>query len=175
MTVATALYAGSFDPPTKGHVDVVERASRLFSRMVVAVGTHPTKNPLFTVDERRALLVQCFQHLPNVEITSFGGLIVDFADRIGAEVIVRGLRAVTDFESELQYAHANRDLNPKVDTIFLPTRTAYGFISSSLVREIASHGGQIEHYVEAPVAAALRSKLARGSAANPVAARKPQG
>ncbi|HVU03887.1 MAG TPA: pantetheine-phosphate adenylyltransferase [Polyangiaceae bacterium] len=154
-----AIYAGSFDPPTNGHLDLVKRAARLFPRVVVALGQHPTRSPLFTVDERLELLRRVCAPIPNAEVALFDGLLVDFARRIQAGIIVRGLRAATDFEYELQIAHANADLAPDVDTMFLPTRTNYGFISASLVREIASHGGDVSRYAPEAVCDALRTKF----------------
>jgi len=158
MSSQLAIYAGSFDPPTNGHLDLVRRASILFPRVVVALGQHPIRSPLFSVDERLALLKQVAAPIPNVEVAVFEGLLVDYARRIGARIIVRGLRAATDFEYELQIAHANADLAPDIDTVFLPTRTNYGFISASLVREIASHGGDVSRYAPPEVCAALRAK-----------------
>lgn len=157
-----AIYAGSFDPPTYGHLDLVERASKLFPRVVVALGYHPTRKPLFSVEERIALLREIAAPFANVEIASFEGLLVDYGKRIGARVIVRGLRAGTDFEYELQIAHANADMVPEIDTVFLPTRTNYGFISASLVREIAMHGGDISRYAPPVVCEALRKKFSSG-------------
>ncbi|MEZ4223447.1 MAG: pantetheine-phosphate adenylyltransferase [Polyangiaceae bacterium] len=156
-----AIYAGSFDPPTFGHLDLVERASNLFPQVVVAVGIHPTKSALFSTDERLSLLREICKPFGNVRVDSFHGLLIEYGKRIGARVIVRGLRAGTDFEYELQIAHANADLRPEIDTVFLPTRTNYGFISASLVREIAVHGGDIERYAPAPVCAALKKKFAK--------------
>ena len=155
-----AVYAGSFDPPTQGHLDLVQRASRLFPRVVVAVGRNPERRGLFSVDERLQLLRTMCGDLPNVEVAAFQGLLIEYVKRLGARVIVRGLRAGTDFEYELQIAHANADLDPDVDTVFLPTRTNYGFISASLVREIASHGGNVSRYAPPPVCAALAAKFA---------------
>ena len=154
-----AMYAGSFDPPTYGHLDLVERASRLFVHLVVGIGINPSRKPLFTTQERLDLLAQLCRPFNNVEVVSFSGLAVDFAQQISARVIVRGLRAATDFEYELQIAHANADLVPEIDTIFLPTRTNYGFISASLVREIARHSGKIERYAPPEVCVALRRKF----------------
>jgi pantetheine-phosphate adenylyltransferase len=161
MSSQLAIYAGSFDPPTKGHMDLVDRASKLFPRVVVALGQHPTRSALFTVDERLALLREVCKPISNVEVALFDGLLVDYARNIDASIIVRGLRAATDFEYELQIAHANADLAPDVDTVFLPTRTNYGFISASLVREIASHGGDVSRYAPEAVCAALRAKFGR--------------
>ena len=156
-----AIYAGSFDPPTNGHLDLVERASRLFPRVFVGLGHHPTRSPVFTVEERVALLRAMCAPMTNVEVVVFKGLLVEYARQIGARVIVRGLRAATDFEYELQIAHANADLAPAIDTVFLPTRTNYGFISASLVREIASHGGDVSRYAPPVVCEALRRKYAK--------------
>jgi pantetheine-phosphate adenylyltransferase len=154
-----AIYAGSFDPPTLGHLDLIERASELFSDVIVGIGKHPERSPLFSVDERVHLVGAITSHLPNVQVESFDGLLVDYCRKKGARVIVRGLRAATDFEYELQIAHANADLEPEVDTVFLPTRTKNGFISASLVREIASHGGDVSRYAPALVAEALVKKF----------------
>ena len=154
-----AVYAGSFDPITLGHVDLVERASALFSDVVVAIGVHPTRSPLFSIDERLALVQDVAKDFANVTVASFDGLLIEFCRKIGARVIVRGLRAATDFEYELQIAHANADLYPEVDTIFLPTRTKHGFLSASLVREIASHGGDVSRYAPKAVCEALAKKF----------------
>ncbi len=156
-----AVYAGSFDPITLGHADLVERASALFSDVVVAIGVHPTRKPLFTIEERMALVQDVAKNYPNVTVASFDNLLIDFCRQIGARVIVRGLRAATDFEYELQIAHANADLHPEVDTIFLPTRTKHGFLSASLVREIASHGGDVSRYAPKAVCDALVQKFGR--------------
>jgi pantetheine-phosphate adenylyltransferase len=156
-----AIYAGSFDPPTYGHLDLVERAAKLFPRVIVAVGRHPAKTPLLNADERLGLLREICAQYPNVEIDAFDGLLIEYGRSKGARVIVRGLRAATDFEYELQIAHANADLHPDIDTVFLPTRTNYGFISASLVREIASHGGDITRYAPPSVVEALKRRFAR--------------
>jgi pantetheine-phosphate adenylyltransferase len=156
-----AVYAGSFDPPTLGHLDLIERASALFSDVIVGIGRHPTRNPLFSIDERVDLVSRISADLSNVTVEPFDGLLIDFCERRGARVIVRGLRAATDFEYELQIAHANADLDPLVDTIFLPTRTKNGFISASLVREIASHGGDVSRYAPGVVCEALAAKFGR--------------
>ncbi|MEB2313848.1 MAG: pantetheine-phosphate adenylyltransferase [Sorangiineae bacterium] len=157
-----AVYAGSFDPPTYGHLDLVERAAKLFDHVIVAVGVHPTRQPLFSAAQRLALLEKLCAPFPNVTVSSFDGLLVNFSRDVGARVIVRGLRVGTDFEYELQLAHANADLCPEVDTVFLPTRATYGFISASLVREIASHGGDVSHYAPPEVCEALRERFAAG-------------
>lgn len=160
MTQArVAIYAGSFDPPTNGHLDLVERASALFPHVIVAAGRHPTRTPLFTASERVELLRRACTAFPNVEIDQFDGLLIDYARKRGARVLVRGLRAQTDFEYELQIAHANADLAPELDTIFLPTRTRHGFVSASLVREIARYRGDVSRYVPPPVRDALLDKF----------------
>ena len=159
-----AVYAGSFDPVTKGHVDLIERASALFSEVIVAIGVHPTRNPLFSIEERLALVEKVSSGLANVRVASFDGLLIEFCKKNGALVIVRGLRALTDFEYELQIAHANADLCPEIDTMFLPTRTEHGFVSASLVREIASHGGDVSRYAPGVVCVALAAKFKTNAA-----------
>lgn len=159
MSRALAVYAGSFDPATLGHLDLIERAAALFDNVIVAIGVHPTKHPLFTADERKHLIEQITAHIPNVTVDSFDGLLIDYCAGKNASVIVRGLRVTTDFEYELQIAHANADLRPQIDTIFLPTRTKHGFVSASLVREIASHGGDVSRYAPKVVCEALKKKF----------------
>jgi len=154
-----AIYAGSFDPPTFGHLDLVDRASKLFPQVIVAIGINRTRAALFSVEERLKLMRHICTPYSNVTVESFEGLLVDYGKRIGARVVVRGLRAGTDFEHELQIAHANADLRPEIDTVFLPTRTNYGFISASLVREIASHGGDVGRYAPDAVCEALKAKF----------------
>jgi pantetheine-phosphate adenylyltransferase len=161
VSAQVAIYAGSFDPPTYGHLDLVDRAAKLFPKVVVALGIHPTRQPAFSVEERLELMGKLCAPYSNVEVDSFDGLLIEYGKRIGARVIVRGLRAATDFEYELQIAHANADLRPEIDTVFLPTRTNYGFISASLVREIASHGGDVSRYAPPEVCLALARKFAR--------------
>jgi pantetheine-phosphate adenylyltransferase len=156
-----AVYAGSFDPVTLGHLDLIERAATLFGEVLVAVGRHATKKAFFSHEERTELLREVTKDMPNVRIEAFDGLLIHFCEKVGARVIVRGLRAVTDFEYELQIAHANADLAPRVDTVFLPTRTRYGFVSASLVREIASHGADVSHYAPPVVCAALAEKFGK--------------
>jgi pantetheine-phosphate adenylyltransferase len=156
-----AVYAGSFDPVTLGHLDLIERAAKLFDDVVVAIGVHPTRKPLFSFEERLALLLEVVKPFPNVRVERFDGLLIHYCKALGARVIVRGLRAATDFEYELQIAHANADMEPQIDTVFLPTRANYGFVSASLVREIASHGGNVSHYAPEIVCTALRNKFPR--------------
>lgn len=159
MTSQVALYAGSFDPPTNGHLDLVERAAQLFPRVIVAIGKNSARTPLFSVAERLDLLRTACAGFANVTVDQFDGLLINYARSAGARVIVRGLRAQTDFEYELQIAHANADLAPELDTVFLPTRTRHGFVSASLVREIARHQGDVSRYAPPVVCAALRTKF----------------
>jgi pantetheine-phosphate adenylyltransferase len=161
VSARLAVYAGSFDPATLGHLDLIERAAAIFERVIVAIGVHPTKHPTFTPEERRDLLKSVVGHMPNVEVDFFDGLLIQYCQKKGASVVVRGLRVTTDFEYELQIAHANADLCPEIDTIFLPTRTKHGFVSASLVREIASHGGDVSRYAPKIVCEALAKKFAR--------------
>jgi pantetheine-phosphate adenylyltransferase len=156
-----AIYAGSFDPMTFGHLDLVRRAVNLFPRLVVAVGRHPTRDPLFSVNERLEMMKAVCAPIEGVEVASFDGLLVDFAKILGVGVLVRGLRVGADFEYELQMAQANVDLAPELDTIFLPTRTNYGFVTGSLVRDIARHGGDVARYAPPEVCEALEGKFSR--------------
>lgn len=153
-----AVYPGSFDPITVGHVDILERAAKIFDRLIVAIGQHPTKPGYFTVEERVELVRKSSAHLEGVEVVAFKGLVIDFCREAGAKVIVRGLRAVSDFEPEFQAGLANRDLDPEVETVFLIPRPDRMFVSSSLVREIASHGGDYGRYVSPAVAEAMANK-----------------
>jgi len=146
-----ALYPGSFDPITFGHLDLIERASRLYTQVIVAIATDSGKRPLFAVAQRRTQISLATRHLPNVEVDSFMGLTVQFARQRQAGVLVRGLRAVSDFELELQMAQTNRTLGADLETIFLVTAAEYSFLSSSVVREVARLGGPVGHLVPAHV------------------------
>ena len=159
--MATALCPGSFDPPTNGHVDVIERASRHFDGVVAAVIANPSKDPLFSTEERVSLLREALGHLGNVEVASFEGLLVDFARERGVTVVVKGLRAVTDYDYELQMAQMNEALSPGLDTFFVPAKTSWAFLSSSLVREVARYGRSVEGLVPEAVADALKVRFAR--------------
>jgi pantetheine-phosphate adenylyltransferase len=150
-----AVYPGSFDPVTNGHLDVIQRASRLFDRVVVAVGRNSGKSALFSVDERVDLLRETCTDLPNVEAVSFSGMLVEYARSRGASVLIKGLRAISDFEYEFQMALANRHLAPDIETMFLMTSAEYQFLSSSIVKEIARVGGDIGPLVPAVVARRL--------------------
>lgn len=160
---ALAVYAGSFDPVTNGHLDVMRRATHLFDHVVVAVGVHPSRKALFTMEERVALLRQTTEDLTNVSIESFQGLLIHHCASIGARVLIRGLRHAMDFEYELQIAQANADMAPEVETVFLPTTLKYTFLTASLLREIASHGGDVSRYAPKVVCDALANKFAARS------------
>lgn len=148
-----AIYPGSFDPITLGHLDIIERGCRLFDQVIVAVLRNPNKMPLFTVQKRLDQIRASTSHLSNVEIDSFDGLTVKYAQMRQAQVLMRGLRAVSDFEAELQMAHTNKTLSAQIETVFLATSNEYSFLSSSLVKEVAKFGGYIDHLVPQHVAA----------------------
>ena len=146
-----AIYPGSFDPVTLGHLDIIRRASVMFDRLIVAVMHNQNKQPMFSVEERKEMLRRTTGGLVNVEIASFGGLLADYAKQQGSCMIVKGLRAVSDFEYEFQMALANRKLNPELDTTFLMTSAEYMYLSSSVVKDIAVHGGSIAGFVPAEI------------------------
>ena len=157
----TAIYPGTFDPITNGHVDLVQRACRLFDHVIVAIaaGSSGAKAPVFTLQERVALAQEVLTGCDNIEVCGFDTLLVDFMQEKGARVIIRGLRAVSDFEYEFQLASMNRKLAPEVETVFLTPAEQFSFISSSLVREIASLGGDVSPFVHAKVATALNNRI----------------
>lgn len=157
----TALCPGTFDPVTNGHLDIIERGARRFDALVVGVLDNPAKQPLFGVEERVAMLKDVTTDLPNVEIEAFSGLLVDFAARRGADLVVKGLRAVTDFEYEIQMAQMNLALTG-VETLFMTTAPRWSFLSSSLVKEVARFGGDVSELVPAVVAERLRERLGDG-------------
>ncbi len=150
------LYPGTFDPITHGHTDLIRRALGICDKVVVAVAVSKKKDPCFPVEERVALVEKATAHLGNVEVRSFSGLTVEFAREVGARAILRGLRAVSDFEYEFQMASMNRNLNPEVESLFLTPAEEFAFVSSSLVREIARMGGDVSHFVDPAVGAALK-------------------
>ncbi len=154
-----AIYPGSFDPLTNGHLDVVQRAAKLFDRVIVAVAQNEGKGPLFSLAERQALVTAAVAHLPNVEASAFDGLLVDYVVGKKAQAIVRGLRAVSDFEFEFQLALMNRKLNENVETIFMMPKDTYTFLSSRIVKEIARLGGDVRSFVPPNVQTALLNKL----------------
>lgn len=141
------IYPGSFDPVTLGHLDIILRSSKVFDKLIIAVLNNSAKNPLFSAEERVNMLKMVTKDIKNVEIEAFDGLLVDYADLKKANIIIRGLRAVTDFEYELQLAQTNYKINPHVDTMFLTTSVDYAYLSSSIVKDIAKHGGNINQFV----------------------------
>ncbi|MGL9733939.1 MAG: pantetheine-phosphate adenylyltransferase [Symbiopectobacterium sp.] len=157
-----AIYPGTFDPLTKGHQDLLTRASRLFDHLVLAIAASPSKNTMFSLDERVALARQATQHLTNVEVVGFSDLMVHFAKQQQANVLIRGLRAVSDFEYELQLAKMNTHLMPTLESVFLMPSEECSFISSSLVKEVARHGGDVSHFLPDSIGSALKQKLAQG-------------
>jgi pantetheine-phosphate adenylyltransferase len=156
--LAVALCPGSFDPPTNGHIDVIERTARMFDRVLVAVIANPSKEPLFSLDERTSMLAQSLTGVANCEVGAFDGLLVDFARSHGVDAVVKGLRAVSDFEYELQMAQMNATLG-RLETLFVTATPAWAFLSSSLVKEVARHGGRIDGFVPSVVAEGLKRKL----------------
>jgi pantetheine-phosphate adenylyltransferase len=153
-----ALFPGSFDPLTNGHVDIITRGARLFERIVVAVLVNPEKSPLFTVPERIEIAREVFAAWPNVEVDAFGGLLVDYARAKGASAVVRGLRAISDFEYEMQMALMNRRLSPDLETVFMMPAETYTYVSSRLVKEVFALGGDISGLVPGQVEARLRAR-----------------
>jgi pantetheine-phosphate adenylyltransferase len=153
-----AIYPGSFDPITLGHIDIIERGAKLFERVIVAVLSNPSKQPLFSVEKRIEQITQCTKHIYNVEVDSFVGLTVDYAKLHNAGVLLRGLRVLSDFEKELQMAHTNKTLNQEIETVFLATTKEYGFLSSSIVKEIAQFGGAIDHLVSQDIVEDMEQK-----------------
>ena len=155
----TAIYPGSFDPLTNGHLDVIQRAAKLFDRVIVAVATNESKKPLFTLRERLELVRQSVRQIPHIEIDSFDTLLMDYASECKAIAVVRGLRAVSDFEFEFQLALMNRKLNGQIETIFMMPKDTYTFLSSRIVKEIARLGGDVSEFVPIPVRKALAKKF----------------
>ena len=156
--MTTAIYPGSFDPVTLGHQDIICRSAKMVDHLIVGVLNNSSKQPLFSVEERIEMLKEVTKELPNVSVEAFGGLLVDFAKQRNAGIIVRGLRAIADFEYELQIAQTNRSICPEVDTIFLSTSLDYSFLSSSIVKEIAAYGGELRQFVDPYVEDRIRNK-----------------
>lgn len=156
-----AIYPGSFDPFTNGHLDIVKRASKIFQSLYVAVGDNPAKQPMFSKEERIRMIKECTRDLKNVEAVSFDGLLVDFARKLRATVVLRGIRTVSDFEYEYQMALTNRALSGDIETVFLVTGKEYAFVSAKLIKEAASLGGDISTFVPRLVAEQIRRKLAQ--------------
>ena len=154
-----AVYTGSFDPVTNGHMDIIRRASEIFDVLIVSILNNKEKTPLFSVEERVKILEEATKDLPNVQIDSFSGLLVDYAREKDLHVIVRGLRAITDFEYELQMSQTNHKLEPDLETMFLTTSIEYSYLSSTTVREIAAYGGDVSQFVPEAIAGELEAKM----------------
>jgi pantetheine-phosphate adenylyltransferase len=160
MTVK-ALYPGTFDPPTNGHIDLIQRGAKLFDHLVVAVLNNPGKNPVFTVDERVEMLRESISGLNNVSVATFDGLMVDFARQQGASAVLRGIRAISDYEYEFQMALMNRRLAPEIETVFLQPAGRYSFVSSRMLKEVFSFGGEVTGLVPPNVLKRLRSRFSK--------------
>lgn len=159
MSYHRAIYPGTFDPITNGHADLIERAANMFSEVIVAIASNPSKQPLFTLDERVEMITEVCAHLENVKVTGFTGLLADYAKHNNADILIRGLRAVSDFEYEFQLANMNRRLNPDLESVFLTPSEENSFISSTLVKEVALHKGDVSQFCHPLVYAALQEKL----------------
>ena len=159
----TVVYPGSFDPPTNGHLDVIQRASKLFDRVVVAVARNNNKSPLFSPIERKELIEESVSDLNNVDVDVFEGLLIDYVKKQNCNIVIRGIRAVSDFEFEFQMALMNRKLNEKIETLFMMPRASYSFLSSHLVKEIAGLGGDVSTFVSQNTSKALVKKLGQSS------------
>ncbi|MFJ8066224.1 pantetheine-phosphate adenylyltransferase [Psychrobacillus sp. NPDC096426] len=157
--VKIAVVPGSFDPITNGHLDIINRGAAVFGQVNVVVLNNSSKNPLFSVEERMELIKEATSHLSNVKVETYSGLLMDYAESVHASAIIRGLRAVSDFEYEMQITSMNRVLNDEIETFFIMTKNQYSFLSSSIVKEVAKYGGKIEELVPPQVEAALRQKF----------------
>ena len=153
-----AIYPGSFDPVTYGHIDIIERAAKVVDELIIGVLVNSAKNPMFTRDERVALIEESTKHIPNVTVKTFEGLTIEFAKQNGANLIIRGLRAVTDFETEMQIAQTNHSIDPEVDTMFFTTSLEYAFLSSTIVKEVSRYGTDVGKMVPPAVEKALKEK-----------------
>ena len=159
----TAIYPGTFDPVTNGHADLIERAAKLFDKVIVSIASNPSKQPLFSLEERVEFIKQVTAHLDNVEVIGFTGLLAEFARNQGAQVLIRGLRAVSDFEYEFQLANMNRRLNRDLESVFMTPAEENSFISSTLVKEVALHNGSVKDFCHPVVIEALQQKLHKQS------------
>ena len=157
-----ALYPGTFDPPTNGHIDLIQRGSKLFSHLTVGILNNPVKNPLFTVAERAEMLEEATRSLGNVSVATFDGLMVDFARALGAGAVLRGIRAISDYEHEFQMALMNRRLAPEIETVFLQPAGRYSFLSSRMIKEVFSFGGDVSGLVPPNVLKRLRARIGQG-------------
>jgi pantetheine-phosphate adenylyltransferase len=156
--MSVAVYPGSFDPITMGHLDIIQRSAKIMDQLVVAILENPHKNPLFSVEERKRLIEESIAGLENVRVDTFHGLLVDYLRANGIHIVIRGLRAVSDFEFELQIASINKKLLPEMETFFMPTNNTYSYLSSSIVKEVAKYHGSVKELVPPPVEAALIAK-----------------
>jgi len=154
-----AIYPGTFDPITNGHLDIIQRALPLFDRVIITLAVNSNKKPMFSIEERLDMISESIKHLEGAEVVQFSGLVVDFGRKVGAKAVIRGLRAVSDFEYEFQIALMNRKLWNKMDTVFLMPDEKYTYLSSRIVREVAKHGGAIDYFVPKYVNSKLRSKI----------------
>jgi len=175
MKPVIAIYPGSFDPLTNGHLDLIERGSKIFDQLIVAILRHPEKAPLFTLEERREMLESMTERFKNVSVDSFDGLLVAYARSKGAGAVLRGIRAISDYEYELQMALMNRKLDPKLETVFMMPAEKYSYLSSRLVKEIYRHGGSVRGLVPKRVEERLHSKVARAYPPKPVKATAKRG
>ena len=157
-----AIYPGSFDPITNGHLDIIERSSKMVDELVVGVLNNSAKNSLFSVEERVSMLKEMTREMPNVTVASFGGLLVDFMEQIDATIIIRGLRAISDYEYELQIAQPNHKVNPKVDTVFLTSSLEYAYLSSTTMKEVAYFGGDLSKFAPKEITDAVMEKIHYG-------------
>ena len=162
--MAKAVYPGSFDPITLGHLDVIRRAARATDKLIIGILRNTKKKPLFSLEERKGMIEDCVRDIPNVTVKVFHGMTVDFARENDANIIVRGLRAVSDFEYEMQMAQTNHTIDPEVDTIFFTTSLEYAFLSSTIVKEVRYYGKDVSHYVPEPVVRRFREKFGDGTA-----------
>ena len=155
-----AIYPGSFDPPTNGHLDIVERAATMYDQVIVAIGNNSEKTPFLSVEDRLEGLKACTEHIPNVQVDQFQGLLVNYAKSKNCRILIRGLRAVTDFDYEFRIGLANKSLEPEIETVFLISREEYSFLASSVVREVARLGGDYKKFVPETVARLIAARLA---------------